>query len=138
MFHTKSQVAVETLLLVAVFVLVSSICAFIFYLKTAEIAVRSRVLEATLIVQEVQRAINTALIEGDGYSCALSLPATIGGASYELLPINSSNPMVFLKFDSSVASRPVISSNISCELPLGSDSLIRNIGGGINCTSAAS
>lgn len=110
--HTRSQVSVEIILSFSLFMLFAGIMLLIYVNKNMELNDRIFLLAAQSIVDNLVLTVNTAILEGDGFSTMVELPDAILGSPYTVF---FSGNWVYLNItrNSILASKPVLNSNVT-------------------------
>jgi len=121
LFHGRAQASTELLYLFSFFAIVSIGFISILYTKQAEVSVIEEKRQVEFVADIVSQAINTAVIEGQGYSVSFEPPA--GFHLYinnSLLSVSKGKVLVF---------RPLLTSNVTGNIS--SSKIITNSGGEI-------
>ena len=127
----KAQSAFEFLFIFGIFLSALLIGMWVSASKTAEIRVGQKDLEINDVLTSVSDKINTAWLEGEGFSTNVTLPESVAGADYE---INVTANYIILWTGDSHYLRTVITNNITGELTEGATNNIRNTGDGLVIT----
>jgi len=121
----KAQVAVEFMLIFGVFLLGITIVVLAAWNNIASAEKAALDFEANRILNLISGRINTAYLEGNGFSIGLSIPEKIGLNNYTL---QLENNILWLNVTGASYSRKLLTSNISGTLAWG-EKTIENVNG---------
>ncbi len=122
---SKAQVSTEFMLIFMFFVAVLAF-SMIYVMQNIESTYASTVgVEAGKTLSMVKSKLETAFLEGDGFSTNFTLPQRIMGFDYS---VNISSGFLFIGISNSTYSSPLITKDIAGAPRKGENSL-RNIGG---------
>jgi hypothetical protein len=121
----KAQVAVEFMLIFGVFLIGITIVVLATWNNIANAEKAALDFEAGRILNLISSRINTAYLEGNGFSIGLSIPEKIGLNNYTL---QLENNIMWLNVTGASYSRKLLTSNISGTLSWGENTL-ENVNG---------
>ncbi len=121
----KAQVAVEFMIIFGVFLIGITIVALAAWNNIANAEKTAIDFETNRILNLISSKINTAYLEGSGFSSGLSIPEKIGLNNYTL---QLENNTLWLNVAGTSRSRKLLTTNISGTLAWG-DNMIENVNG---------
>lgn len=111
--------------LFAFLIMLLVVMIFVSYRDKTEIVRYTEDVYARNVIEKVRMAINTAVIEGDGFSSQFTVPASLNGAAYNLT-VSRNN--IYLEWSGNSRVGRVITSNITGSVTKGVNQ-ISNVGG---------
>ncbi|MBI2675887.1 MAG: hypothetical protein HYX24_05485 [Candidatus Aenigmarchaeota archaeon] len=123
----KMQAAMEFMVILGAFVFLLAASIHVSMQKTREVEQASDDLEAGRILEMASSKLNTALLEGDGFSANLTLPEKMRGKGYS---INISNGVLYISLPGNTYPTRLLTSNITGSLRKG-ENMISNRNGGL-------
>jgi len=120
-------VSIEAIFSLLLFMLLSGFFLILYTNKNIELTDRRFQLAAELVIDNVVLSVNTAILEGDGFSTVLELPAGIYGADYTVF-FHENWAYLNLTENSVLAAGPVLNSNVT-GMPAKGMNLVVNRGG---------
>lgn len=123
----KAQVAIEFIIIFAVFLVALMVVILAAWNNVVSIDKSAVEFEANRILNLVFNKVNTAYLEGDGFSINLSVPERIGLMNYTV-EFEGSN--VWLEVNGFSCSRRILTPNITGNIGSGTN-VIRNVNGEI-------
>lgn len=111
--------------LFAFLIMLLVVMIFVSYRDKTEIVRYTGEVYARNVIERIRMAINTAVIEGDGFSSEFTVPTTINGAQYNLT-ISGNN--VYVEWSGNSYNGRVITRNITGAVAKGVNR-ISNVGG---------
>ncbi len=121
----SGQSAMEFIMVFTILVAALVVAAWISLERTNEISAARTRLEVGNMLSDVSNKINTAFLEGPGFSVRLDLPEKLLGADYSI-QAHSNN--LYLDFRGATYIRQMITQNITGGFATGKNT-IRNVGG---------
>ena len=123
----KAQLAVEFILIFAIFLAALTIIALSSLNKAVDISRSTIEREANTLLSKVANTINTVFLEGDGFAINLTLPEKIKGFGYN---ISIENQSIWLTMNQRSYHKRLLTNNVTGELKKG-ENLLKNVNGGI-------
>lgn len=123
-WKAKAQVPIEFMVLFMLFLAVLTIAVVSVTQSTDSVYMSSTWLEAEGLLSLAKSKIDTAFLEGDGFSTSLILPEKILGFNYTL---NISSNLLFIEINNEHQTKMLLSGNITGPLRKG-ENRIQNIG----------
>ncbi len=123
-WKAKAQVSIEFMVLFMLFLAVLTIAVVSVTQSTDSVYMSSTWLEAEGLLSLAKSKIDTAFLEGDGFSTSLILPEKILGFNYTL---NISSNLLFIEINNEHQTKMLLSGNITGPLRKG-ENRIQNIG----------
>lgn len=117
----------EFMVILGAFVFLLAASIHVSMQKTREVEQASDDLEAGRILEMASSKLNTALLEGDGFSANLTLPEKMRGKGYS---INISNGVLYISLPGNTYPTRLLTSNITGSLRKG-ENMISNRNGGL-------
>ncbi len=112
----KLQAAIEFMIILGAFILFLTLMVHVALQKTSEVNQASDGLEAGQVLESASSKLNTAFLEGDGFSINISLPQKLRGKNYT---INISNSFLYVNLSNTFYQTRLLASNISGSLRKG-------------------
>jgi len=123
--NRRAQLSVEIMGLFAFLIMLLIAVIFVSYKDKLEILQYTGDVYAKNVIGKVRMAINTAAIEGDGFSSDFTIPPTLNGAAYN---VSLSGNTIYLEWAGNSRTGRVITGNISGAIARGVNR-ISNVGG---------
>jgi len=123
----RAQVAMEFIIILCFTLIILAAAVGISFQKSIETESERMRLEAEQVLYAAASAINMAHAEGDGFSTAFSLPASVGGANYT---IETSSTLIWMEAAGSFYAETLLTDNVTGAFVPG-ENTVRNAGGGI-------
>jgi len=123
----KAQASAEFVLIFMFLLAALVIGVMMSYNKTYEVSQSQIRLESDKILIKAANSINTAYLEGSGFSINITLPETLLGLNYSM---QIDNNRVLLFYNNMTYSKSLLTRNISGQIAPGNN-LIENLGGDV-------
>lgn len=117
--------SVEIMGLFTFLIMLLIVMIFVSYRDKFEILQYTEDVYAGNVIEKVRMAINTAVIEGDGFSSEFTVPASLNGAAYNVTVYGNN---IYLEWSGNSRTGRVITSNITGAITKGVNR-ISNVGG---------
>ncbi len=121
----KAQSAFEFMFIFGVFLSALVVGLWVANVKTGEINMYDKNLKIDDLLTAVTEKINTAWIEGEGFSTNVTLPELVASSSYE---INVTSNFVIVTVGGEHYTRSIITENVTGELTIGATNTLLNNG----------
>jgi len=121
----KAQSAFEFMFIFGVFLSALVVGLWVANVKTGEINMYDKNLKIDDLLTAVTEKINTAWIEGEGFSTNVTLPELVASSSYE---INVTSNFVIVTVGGEHYTRSIITENVTGELTIGETNTLINNG----------
>ena len=118
--RSKGQSAMEFMFIFGIFIAAFLIAMLVALPKMTEVSDYSMKLETQRVLSRAAGKINTAWIEGEGYTTNMTLPETIGPKNYTL-NVTSNHLLLFI--ESGHYSETVITNNVTGSFSPGTNTL---------------
>ncbi len=124
----RGQSAFEFMFIFGIFLGAVLIGAWVSQMKTAEILKAQKDLEIDDLMTSVTDKINTAWLEGEGFSTNLTMPSRVAGTAYSV-NVSANHVTLFIGDDYYI--RPLVTANVSGGLVTGAVNRLENTGGAV-------
>jgi hypothetical protein len=119
----KAQSAFEFIFIFGIFLAALVLAAWVSNTKTTEINLYDKELKVEELLTTVSDKINTAWIEGEGFSTNLTLPETVASSSYEIFVASN---LIVLNVSGEVYIKSIITNDVGGTLSIGVNTLRNN------------
>ncbi len=124
----KAQSAFEFIFIFGIFLSALVVGMWVSSTKTAEISEYNRNLLIDDLLLKVTEKINTAWIEGEGFSTNVTLPVRVANSDYE---INVTSNFVIMTVSGNHYIRGIITENVTGNFTIGGVNTLRNTGNAV-------
>jgi len=121
----KAQSAFEFMFIFGVFLSALILGIWISQTKTAEVVTTQRLMEIDDFLSDITAKVDTAWLEGEGFSSNVTLPAKIAGFNYT---ITHSSNYIYIKVLGVDYGKPLVTANLTGTFVPGTVQRLRNTG----------
>ncbi len=127
---SKAQSSIEFMIIFIILVLALLVSLWIGLMRVREVSTAQTDLEVERLLNDASNKINTAYLEGHGFSINLTMPNKIFGLNYTVQIISN---YIYLTINNNTYPKPLLTQNISGTLKKG-ENLIKNVRGDVLIT----
>ncbi|RLI96215.1 MAG: hypothetical protein DRO99_04870 [Candidatus Aenigmatarchaeota archaeon] len=124
----KAQVAIEFMIILGALLLIAASVAVMSTNNMAQLSDLSLQMEANEIADSLGSKINTAFLEGDGFSTTATIPSSILSRDYEL---SVRGNYIYVSVDGISIEKPLLSKNVTQGSVAKGDKALRNVRGNV-------
>ena len=121
----KGQIAFEYMFIFAIFMIALIIATVFAWTRTVEITQDQRRLEVYNLLEGVSGKIDTAWLEGEGYSTNFTIPSTVADAQFTL-NVTSNFLLLILRQEEYI--KPILTPNVTGSFNIGGVNTLHNKG----------